>query len=61
MNNKLSFIVSFQILSSSLDILVKILGKDDFFSFKIPERRIKQFTLVGIPSILPLNRANQFN
>ena len=30
MNNKLSFIDSFQFLSSSLDSLVKNLGKDDF-------------------------------
>ena len=29
-NNKLSFIDSFQFLSSSLDSLVKNLGKDDF-------------------------------
>ena len=29
-NNKLSFIDSFQFLSSSLDSLVKSLGKDDF-------------------------------
>ena len=29
-NNKLSFIDSFQLLSSSLDSLVKNLGKDDF-------------------------------
>ena len=29
-NNKLSFIDSFQFLSSSLDSLVKHLGKDDF-------------------------------
>ena len=30
MNNKLSFTDSFQFLSSSLDSLVKNLGKDDF-------------------------------
>ena len=29
-NNKLSFIISFQFLSSSLDNLVKHLNKDDF-------------------------------
>ena len=29
-NNKLSFIDSFQLLSSSLDSLVKYLGTDDF-------------------------------
>ena len=29
-NNKLSFIYTFQFLSSSLGSLVKILGKDDF-------------------------------
>ena len=29
-NNKLTFIDSFQFLSSSLDSLVKSLGKDDF-------------------------------
>ena len=32
-NNKLRFIDSFQFLSSSLDILVKNLGKDDFKYF----------------------------
>ena len=32
-NNKLSFIDSFQFLSSSLDSLVKNLGKDDFKYF----------------------------
>ena len=29
-NNKLSFIDSFQFISSSLDSLIKNLGKDDF-------------------------------
>ena len=32
-NNKLTFIGSFQFLSSSLDSLVKNLGKDDFKYF----------------------------
>ena len=32
-NNKVIFIDSFQFLSSSLDILVKNLGKDDFNYF----------------------------
>ena len=36
-NNKLSFIDNFQFLSSSLDNLIKILSKDDFYIFTCQE------------------------
>ena len=36
-NNKLRFIDNFQFLSSSLDNLIKILSKDDFYIFTCQE------------------------
>ena len=53
-NNKISFIDSFQFLSSSLDILVKHLGKDDFkyliITYEIFLRK-KDFILMSISLI----------
>ena len=53
-NNKLVFIDSFQFLSSSLDNLVKNLGKDDF-SYLSQEFDICIFDLVNKNDFILLN------
>ena len=53
-NNKLVFIDSFQFLSSSLDNLVKNLGKDDF-SYISQEFDICIFDLVNKNDFILLN------
>ena len=48
-NNKVIFIDSFQFLSSSLDILVKNLGKDDFNYFSVlVTKNMNMLLLLGI-------------
>ena len=58
-NNKLSFIISFQFLSSSLDNLVKHLNKDDF-KYLSQEFDKNELDLVKQRGFYPYEYVSQF-